>query len=327
MEVNTNAKEKRLRWENMRIGDKTGPIQYAITAEVVEAYAQATEDSGEWHVKDSPFGGRIAHPTLNVTDYSLMLFQTFGSHTGMHSHQESEFVNPMKLGDIMTTRGEIVDLFQRRDRDYYVLRYECVNQDGLLVAQNKLTTTVDRDEPPPPAATVDRPVLTPATAAAKETPPVDKGFELPLITREFTRETMALFANQTGVRMGQREPVRNHHTDPELARSVGLPDVVAQSNHYYAWYSEAMLKFLGEGWIHGGRLQAKFFGMVLPGDVITVRGRVSEVMKEEGGERVVVEFSTEKGEGQSVSVATASGFAGRRTPGPGWPIRKAPSLV
>jgi len=43
---------------------------------------------------------------------------------------------------------------------------------------------------------------------------------------------------------------------------------------------------------------------------------VSEVINVEGGERVVVEFGAEKGGGQPVSAATASGLAGRRTPGP-----------
>ena len=315
--------EKRLRWEDLAIGDRTGPLRYTITDEIIDAFAEATDDLGEWHMVDSPYGGRIAHAILNITDYSLMLFQSHGSHTGLHSRQETELFYPLKASDEITARGEIVELFQRRGYDYYALRYEAVNQVGQLVTRHKLTTTVDPDGPPPPMAGGTG--TSKAKAVKTEPAAVPTGPELPSISRPFNREIMALFANQTGLRVGRGEHTVNTHTDVEVARSVGLPDVVAQSTHFYSWYSEMMLKFLGEGWLCGGRIEAKFFGMVFPGNVVTVSGRVAGVRKDGPDERVTVELAATTQDGP-VSVATASGLVGRRIPEPGWPIGQVVGL-
>lgn len=308
---------KRMRWEDLRIGGKTGPIQYTISAEVIDAFAEATEDFGEWHMKDSPFGARIAHLTLTTTDYMHLLSQAHGNlGTGMHSHQESEFFYPMRLGDTITTRGEIVDLFQRRERDYWVMVYESTNQGGRLLVRHRMTGTVDRWEQPSPA----QPSPTLSSDRSLDSMPegtrevsVDStkaGKELPPISRLFTLEKQIRFFQQGGLRLGQSPPSPrgNTHTDREYARSLGLPGAVAQSNHYYAWYAEMMMKFLGEGFACEGTLKAKYFGIVTPGDLITVSGRVVDTKHQESSTRVFVEMKTTTQNGQPVSVASATGL-------------------
>jgi len=317
--IKENGMKKGLRWENLKIGDKAGPIQYVITPEIIDAFADATEDFGSWHMQDSPFGDRIAHVTLNITDYSLILSRAHGGfHTGLHSRQASEFFHPLKLGDTITARGEIVELFQRRNRDFYTFCYEAFNQSGILLTRHKLTTSVDREGPPVS-------VITPAPQAepsGKSDAP--QKLKLPDITRVFTQEKMTKFASQTGFRLGIKDGGAGTHTDIEAARRVGLPDTVVQSNHYYSWYSEMMLKFLGEGWVCGGRMEGKFFGMVFPNDTVTVRGEVSRSEKQGDNIRIHVDLSTTRQDGQPVSVASASGFAGKRIPEPGWPVSKWP---
>lgn len=316
---------KGLRWENLRVGDKAGPIQYVITPEIIDAFADATEDFGPWHMEDSPFGGRIAHVTLNITDYSLILSKAHGGfHTGLHSRQASEFFYPMKLGDTITARGEIIALFQRRDRDFYTFCYDAVNQDGILLTRHKLTTSVDREGPPIPVVNTERRAESPGKSHAPMFDDAPQEFKLPDITRIFTQEKMTQFATQTGFRMGIRDGGAGTHTDIEAARRVGLPDTVAQSNHYYSWYSEMMLKFLGEGWVCGGRMEGKFFGMVFPNDTVTIRGRVSRSEKQGDNIRLHLDLTALRQDGQPVSVANASGFVGRRLPVPGWPIRQWP---
>lgn len=91
------------------------------------------------------------------------------------------------------------------------------------------------------------------------------------ITRVIDQASMTTFAGMLSYRYPQfeRHP-RNHHTDPEIARSIGLPGTVAQALHYCGALSHLMLEKYGEQWLVGGGFDMKFLRPVIAGDEITV---------------------------------------------------------
>lgn len=95
---------------------------------------------------------------------------------------------------------------------------------------------------------------------------------VPPFTWEVTREQINAYADASG----DHNPI---HLDDEVARSVGLPGVIAHGMLGMAQLANAVVAFAGD---HRRlrRLRCRFAGMVLPGDTVIFGGSVSTV---EGG--------------------------------------------
>ena len=82
--------------------------------------------------------------------------------------------------------------------------------------------------------------------------------------------------NSFGALLGARMPSLNrkpgaHHTDPEVAKSVGLRAPVAYSLHYYGQVSHLMTERFGRRWIEGGEMSVAFIKPVCAGDDVIVK--------------------------------------------------------
>lgn len=142
---------------------------------------------------------------------------------------------------------------------------------------------------------------------------IQVGYELPAITRHIIQEKMTLFADQLRCRTNIVSPEDFHtqfgiHIDEEFARSKGLPSTVAQAFQSYAYVSELMTNFFGEGWLRGGKLEMSFIKMVCPGDTLSVKGTVREMIPEGSASRIVFDVWCENQNGEKVAVGTASGL-------------------
>lgn len=131
--------EKGLKWEEVNIGDRCGPIEYVITSEMIDGFASAVEDYNDWYMKGSPFNGRIAHPTLTASDQDVLLISRWGSAAGLHAKQSSEFINPARLGKKITVTGVIVDKYIKREKHYLVLEYLAIDEDGREIVRHRKT--------------------------------------------------------------------------------------------------------------------------------------------------------------------------------------------
>ena len=98
------------------------------------------------------------------------------------------------------------------------------------------------------------------------------------------------------------------HTDEAWARKKGFRAPLAQGMMSTAYVSEMMVKFLGAGFVKGGKLAMNFIQPVYAGDTLTVHGVVKEKLAEGGATRVVVEVWCENQDGDMTAVGTASGL-------------------
>ena len=98
------------------------------------------------------------------------------------------------------------------------------------------------------------------------------------------------------------------HSDETFARKKGFAAPLAQAMMSTAYVSELMTRFVGAGFVKGGKLSMAFIKPVLAGDTLTVHGVVKERQPEASRTRVVVEVWCENQHGEKTAVGTASGL-------------------
>jgi acyl dehydratase len=128
---------------------------------------------------------------------------------------------------------------------------------------------------------------------------VSTGATLPEIVKEVSQRRIDVYS---GVRP------RSIHTDEGWARAKGFPTCLAQAMMSTAYVSEMMTRFVGAGFVKGGRMAMTFIKPVLAGDRLTVHGVVKDKHPEGGRTRVVVEVWCENQRGEKTAVGTASGL-------------------
>jgi len=129
--------------------------------------------------------------------------------------------------------------------------------------------------------------------------PLEIGDELPPLTKTIQQRQIDCYS---GVRPN------SIHTDPEWARKKGFRAPLAQAMMSTAYVSQLMMRFLGEGYVRGGRMSVSFVKPVIVGDTLTVRGRVRGREREGDRVRVSVEVWCENQDGVKTMVGTASGL-------------------
>ena len=130
------------------------------------------------------------------------------------------------------------------------------------------------------------------------------GTELTPLVKHMTLQKMTWFSSGEGT---VKEP--NLHTDASAAeRDTGMKQPFASGRMSLGYACELMSRFVGlDQFSRTGTIDLKFIKLVMPGDTITVHGRVSEVKPVPQGTLVSVEIhcQNQKGEKTSVGGSTA----------------------
>ena len=91
---------------------------------------------------------------------------------------------------------------------------------------------------------------------------------------------------------GDQNPI---HQDDEIARSVGLPGVIAHGMLNYGLMSRALTDWLSDP-ARLRRLSVRFSTMVQPGDTVTCKGTVAAVDETAGTAALLVWMENQRGE-------------------------------
>jgi acyl dehydratase len=129
------------------------------------------------------------------------------------------------------------------------------------------------------------------------------GTELAPLTKNMTLEKMQWFSGGEG-----RSRKVNLHTDAAAAeRDAGLKQPFACGRMSLGYACELMSRYVGlDQFSRTGTIDFKFVRPVMPGDTLTVRGRVSGVKPADEGVLVTVELYCENQKGHKVSVGSGS---------------------
>jgi 3-hydroxybutyryl-CoA dehydratase len=134
--------------DELRVGD-SAQISKTITEGDIELFARVTGDFNPVHLdqtyaEKTIFKGRIAHGLLSVGLVSAVLGNILPGHGTIYLSQEVKFLAPVRIGDTITARVEVIELIPEKNRARF--RTTCVNQEGKLVVDGLAWTMPPKKE-------------------------------------------------------------------------------------------------------------------------------------------------------------------------------------
>jgi len=138
-----------MRFEELQIGQAAEFAKTVTEADVV-LYAGITGDLNPAHINQveaekSRFGGRIAHGMLSAGLISAVLGTRLPGPGTIYLEQTLRFTRPVRIGDTVTARVEVIELIEKRRR--VLLATSCANQDGEVVLEGEALVMVPAAEP------------------------------------------------------------------------------------------------------------------------------------------------------------------------------------
>jgi 3-hydroxybutyryl-CoA dehydratase len=121
--------------DELKVGD-SAQISKTITETDINDFARVTGDFNPVHLdqtyaEKTTFKGRIAHGLLSVGLLSTVLGNILPGHGTIYLSQEVKFLAPVRIGDTITARVEVIELIPAKNRAKF--RTTCLNQDGKIV--------------------------------------------------------------------------------------------------------------------------------------------------------------------------------------------------
>lgn len=133
-----------MRFEELAVGQAATLERTVQDADVV-AYAGITGDDNPVHLDEavaaaSRFGGRIAHGMLGAGYISAAIGTRLPGPGSIYLGQTLRFTAPVRIGDTVTTRVEVLELIPEKRR--VKLGTRCTNQQGTTVIEGEALVMV-----------------------------------------------------------------------------------------------------------------------------------------------------------------------------------------
>lgn len=137
-----------MRFEELEVG-AAAEMTRTVTETDVVLFAGVTGDFNPAHVdavwaEKSRFGGRIAHGMLGAGFISAVLGMRLPGPGTVYLSQQLRFLRPVRIGDTVTARVEVAELFPSRRR--VRLLTTCANQAGEAVIDGEAVVMVPAEE-------------------------------------------------------------------------------------------------------------------------------------------------------------------------------------
>ena len=290
------------------VGRDMGGRECTLAADLVRVYAEGTDDHNPWYEGASPFGGAVAPALLLHSEVYRNLAWYLPNLIGnLHAKQEWELFQPMMVGDTVRTHSTVVERYVKRNREYVVNEVLITARDGRWLQRSRTHQSFLIDSSSSPANTS-------VSGGGQE----GAGFVVDK-EREKRSDRKFVVGEGEGAALSPTEktithamciafsgPHRSYHTDVEMARALGFPDIVVQGMMSVCFVAELLTRNFGAGWFCGGKLSVNLVNVVWPNDRLSVRGKVRDEVAEGAKTRVHCDVWCEKPDGVKTIVGTAS---------------------
>ncbi|MFW9958102.1 MAG: MaoC family dehydratase [Candidatus Odinarchaeota archaeon] len=124
---------------------QTAVVVHTITEEDIQVFGKLSGDYNPLHfdedwAKKTMFGGRIAHGILTAAFISTAIGMYLPGPGTIYMSQSMRFLGPVRIGDTITARVEVVMLNDEKER--VTLKTICTNQDGKVVLDGEALVTL-----------------------------------------------------------------------------------------------------------------------------------------------------------------------------------------
>jgi len=129
--------------EELKLGD-SAEFAKTVSESDIYLYAGITGDLNPAHVDETYAGKtffktRIAHGMLTAGFISAILGTQLPGHGTIYLRQELNFLAPVRIGDTITARVEVIEIITEKNR--VRLKTTCTNQDGTQVLDGEAVTS------------------------------------------------------------------------------------------------------------------------------------------------------------------------------------------
>ena len=133
-----------MRFDELVVG-QAATMERTVTDGDVVAYAGITGDDNPVHLDEaagarSRFGGRVAHGMLSAGYISAAIGTRLPGPGSIYLGQTLKFTAPVRIGDTVTTRVEVLELVPEKRRVKLATR--CANQRGETVIEGEALVLV-----------------------------------------------------------------------------------------------------------------------------------------------------------------------------------------
>lgn len=137
---------RRISYNAVQVGEEVMSNDLVVKPEDLDTFAYAVDDHHPWFFENSPFGGPIAHPTLLANQALLMRHNKFVVDAGLHAAMQFEFIEPIRVGIRVRTRGKVIDKYERRGKHYMVTEFVTTEEDtGQTLVRGQFTQMIFPD--------------------------------------------------------------------------------------------------------------------------------------------------------------------------------------
>jgi hypothetical protein len=130
-------------WAELVVGLEVGPLTYAVTREMVQAFCEAMPVERDPYLEGGACAVDVMPPTMLATDYVPLLQGRLALGFGLMARHSIKSLKPVKVGDIVTVMGTITEKYEKKGRHYWTLSYYVANSRGERCLESEITCSVD----------------------------------------------------------------------------------------------------------------------------------------------------------------------------------------
>ncbi|MFX1369343.1 MAG: MaoC family dehydratase [Promethearchaeota archaeon] len=132
------------KYSDLSLG-QSAEVVHTVTEEDIKTFGDLSGDYNPVHfdeewAKTTMFKGRIAHGILTAAFISAAIGMKLPGPGTVYMSQSMKFLGPVRIGDTITARVEIVDLNDEKQR--VTLKTTCTNQKGKVVLDGEALITL-----------------------------------------------------------------------------------------------------------------------------------------------------------------------------------------
>lgn len=127
---------KKLTLDALEVGEEFISDDHLVIPADIEAHSFAVEDDHPW------LADGMAPPTLMANQALHLRHSKYIVHAGLHAKMEFNFVEPIRLGMRVRTRGTVIDKYERRGKPYMVTEYVTVDEMGRVLVRGQFTQMI-----------------------------------------------------------------------------------------------------------------------------------------------------------------------------------------
>jgi len=119
----------------IKVGD-SAQLSKTVTEKDINDFAGVIGDYNPIHTdqayaEKTIFKGRIAHGVFSLGLISTVLGNILPGHGTIYLSQEVKFLAPVRIGDTITARVEVIEVIPEKNRVKF--KTTCINQEGKIV--------------------------------------------------------------------------------------------------------------------------------------------------------------------------------------------------